>query len=230
MGWVYTSRPQGLSHKAFFSARADGPNQRILAASSRGFDLVYFAYEFDAISGIRSRAVICFGARTNWVPNDVRFNFGYKDLGESDLPPECPEKILKLLTAPETYYTDPQSLARVTAWRQACWDNIKRRRSRHPLSKTAIVILPNGANFNGEILHALQVNVPPPRLEFVRPSQTGKHARRYRLRRHTLDNALVFPPGTDWITILQNMQIDSPQLALALSERAQHINISQSTP
>ena len=219
MGWLYTTRPQGLSHKEFFSARMDGPNQRILAASSRGFDLVYFAYEIDALPGIRPRAVICFGALTRWVPNDAFYNFGYKDLGESDLPPDCPEKILKLLTAPETYYTDPQSLTRVSSWRQACWDNVKRRKSRLPLSKDAIVIIPNGANFNEEILHALQVNLPPPRLEFVRPTQIGNHMRRYRLRRHTLKNALVFPPGTDWITVLQSMQIDSPQLTLALLDR-----------
>ncbi|MBN2499641.1 MAG: hypothetical protein JXB38_02675 [Anaerolineales bacterium] len=230
MGWVYTSRPQGLSHKEFFSTHMDGVDRRILAASSRGFDLVYFAYEINAVSGIRSRAVICFGARTNWVPNDARYNFGYNDLGESDLPPDCPEKILKLLTAPETYYTDPQSLARVATWRQACWDNIKRRKSRHPLAKDAIVIIPNGANFNGEILHALKVNVPPPRLEFVRPSQNVNHARRYRLRRYTLDNALVFPPGTDWVTVLQSMQIGSPQLTLALSARAQDAEIHHSTP
>jgi hypothetical protein len=192
----------------------NGPDRRILAASSRGFDLVYFAYEIDARPGIRPRAMICFGALTRWVPHDALYNFGYKDLAESDLPPKCPEKILKLLTAPETYYTAPQSLARVSAWRQACWDNVKRRKRRHPLTKRAVVIVPGGANFQGEILHALEVLTPPLRLEFVKPGQSGKYARRYRLRRDTLENALVFPPGTDWTVVLRSMQIDSPQLTL----------------
>lgn len=122
MGWTYTHR-EGQSAKEFFGKEFTG-NGRVLDVAAT-LKEAYIAYELlDRGTGV-SKGVIAFVCLTNWVRDDY-YNFGYKDMEESDGPyvANCPQRILDLLTPVEKLYADgvytARSAVRARQWRRAC--------------------------------------------------------------------------------------------------------------
>jgi len=95
MGWIFTHRPKGISHKDFFQNEFDSTKTRTEVLDAATVDGVcYMAVKSHKLG--KTFAVVCL---MRWVPKDPFFNFGYKDMDESMEPfyYDCPKRILDLL-------------------------------------------------------------------------------------------------------------------------------------
>lgn len=95
MGWTFTHRPKGISHKDFFQNKFDSTKTRIEVLDAATVNWVcYMAVKSHKLG--KTFAVICL---TRWAPKADYFNFGYKDMDESMQPfyYGCPKRILDLL-------------------------------------------------------------------------------------------------------------------------------------
>lgn len=150
MGWLFTRREKGTTHREFFE-REFRPDVVIDDIAQVGFNTVYLAYHHrDTPEKIYGAVVL-----TQWRSGFDSCNFGYKDMGESMGPCEsrCPERILKLLSPAESLYQG-DSLEWAKAWRDRCWANVERMKNRFKLKNGAEYRMTDTVWFNnGEILH-----------------------------------------------------------------------------
>lgn len=121
MGWIFTYKAPGQSIEDFFKHRFDCVNEhgsrKILATSAR-LNVAYMAVEL--IPKGKEREVFGLVCIIKRAPSDPSYNFGYKDVDESDGPfhTECPAKILDLLTPTDNEYA--------LEWRKRCRENIEK--------------------------------------------------------------------------------------------------------
>ena len=174
MGWLFTRREKGTTHREFFE-REFRPDVVIDDIAQVGFNTVYLAYHHrDTPEKIYGAVVL-----TRWRSIYEPCNFGYKDMSENMGPneSECPERILKLLSPVEELYTG-DGLEWAKAWRDRCWANVERMKNRFKLKNGAEYRMTDTVWFNnGEILHPGDVVtcLNPRRRLF------GRHGYRYRI-------------------------------------------------
>jgi hypothetical protein len=101
--------------KEFFSQEFGG-DDKVVDVAVVNLRTAYIAYE-------TKEGVVALVCLLDYVKND-HYNFGYKDMDETmgPLERECPERILKLLTAPPANEYARQ-------WREDCWENLRQRQS-----------------------------------------------------------------------------------------------------
>lgn len=118
----------------------------------------YIAYETNASGKKEVVALVCL---LQFSPNDrAGYNFGYKDMDETCGPNECdcPERILKLLTPTDHEYAKK--------WRERCWENIRKRKTRPRLKKGMVIEFTKSIAFNNGVEESVFTVVDPRRLIF----------------------------------------------------------------
>ena len=144
MGWTTTSLPYGRKMtdylKKMFTWESETHTHRVLESSLVRFHTWYAAVE-RIEKGSNSREVIAVVTLGSNHPRSGEFS--YKDMSEDAGPceRECPEKILKLLTATTNQYA--------TRWRADCWQNInnRKKRKRKPLKTGYHLVLEKPLEF-----------------------------------------------------------------------------------
>lgn len=112
MGWTYTYKEPGMSIKDFFK-REMGVGVKDVAVVGND---AYIAYkDHDVIYAI----VALLDKTGKQGGNDPRFNFGYKEMGESEMPYSfaCPKRILDVLSPVDYIYEDPDMMKNAIEWR-----------------------------------------------------------------------------------------------------------------
>lgn len=178
MGWTYTQKHWGESVKDFFKRefdyqREDGTYGKIIDCAVVNLQAAYIAYETNCAGKKEIVAIVCL---LRYVPSDPLYNFGYKDMTETMGPYQydCPERILRLLTPTEDEYA--------LKWREKCWENIRKRKSRPRLTEGALIEFAEPISFaDGREEKVFQV-VNPRRRIFKAGYQL------YRISRRTLQN------------------------------------------
>lgn len=127
MGWTYTHRDKNQSLRQFFE-RSFWPRHEILDFATVNRSTCYILTKQKAYNhfGFHYPEQLFCAVVLVRFPSKSYYNFGYKDMDESEGPNEsqCPERILKAI---EPY---PPVNQWAFDWRQRCWDNIKNRRAR----------------------------------------------------------------------------------------------------
>jgi len=132
---TYTHKDSSLSIKDFFNQEfgfaSDRRTVKLLDCAVVNFREAYLAFEdLDRATGKREVfAVVCL---LDYKPNDY-YNFGYKDMEESEGPYyyNCPERILRLLTPTTNEYA--------LKWRKKCWERIESLKSMPKLTQGDII-------------------------------------------------------------------------------------------
>jgi hypothetical protein len=195
MGWTWTHRPKGLSHKKFFADLLEDQRHRVLDAAGVGYAEVYVAYaeldpETSTISGV---SAIVYLTRWNARAADG-YTFAYKGIGEESGPwaTRCPQRILEQLTP-----TDSDAARR---WRAKCWERIRKRENRPRFRVGDLVLFDHELYFStGEERWVLEVVQAGRRLRFKDPLGGS---RTYRVRRENLYDVTVIAalePRTDGV-------------------------------
>lgn len=151
MGWTSFYKPSHTSTKDFFEKEYGfGPDYELLKVAIKNFSTVYMAVRYKP-----KDYVICFVCLVTYSPKS-RYNFSYKEMTEFEGPVrrECPENILKLLTPLEEIAKKdgkdvndyPYQYAK--NWRQDCWDNLKKRKSKPRISNGTIIKLSESVKFS----------------------------------------------------------------------------------
>lgn len=171
MGWTYTKREKGDKIQDFFQRRF-GESHKILDCAVVGFRTAYMAIRNE--TGDVFAAIIKLDYR-----KDEYYNFGWKDMDETQNPPEtdCPERILRQLSA--LGFGFESSLA----WRNACWEKIKRRKALPAIRTGARIITDEPIHFRvGKISDFVVVNAE--RLIFAQ--YTRQWGAKFKISRKTL--------------------------------------------
>lgn len=152
MGWTFTHRGKEPVLEFFKKKFTVNGEIRVLDGAVVDLRTAYLAYKTD---DDRIIAVVCLLERR---PKDYPFDFGYKDMDESMGPNErkCPERILKMLTPlPDPIEGERDVYQYARAWRQRCWDNLKKRKT---LKEGDEITFDNPISFkNGQSLKTFQV-------------------------------------------------------------------------
>jgi hypothetical protein len=121
MGWMFSYRPKGLSHREFFRDRWGAEFDDGVLDMAAANNVIYTAYRTQA-NGHEGQ-VVALVFLTRWAPSDPQFNFGFKEMDETMGPFEarCPERILDLLT--------PTTNEQALKWRAACREYHAQRRA-----------------------------------------------------------------------------------------------------
>ena len=152
MGWTCTNKPQNIkSFLAELGNFSNGENHqsKTLDIKIKNFNTAYMAIE-QINHGIRT--VVAGVILLQYYPKDnTGENFCYKDMCESMGPnrADCPESILKLLTA-----TDNQNAIN---WRKKCWDNIAKCKARPKMTKGIKLFSKEGITYNSRKCHKFLV-------------------------------------------------------------------------
>jgi len=179
MGWVYTYKEPGKKvidffRKEFDFQREDGHYGKVLDCAVVNMNTAYIAYEVGDAQG--NRKVFAYVCLLHFVPNARDgYNFGYKDMDETMGPNECdcPERILKLLTPTDNEYAKK--------WRERCWENIRKRKTRPKLEKGMMIEFNYPLSFSDGWEGSVFSVVDPRRLVFA-----AEYGGRYRIRRSTI--------------------------------------------
>lgn len=184
MGWLYTHKDSSVSVKDFLINKVnyqkdDGRYGKVLDIAIKNLKTAYMAYEiYTPENGVR---VVAFIFLLDYVPKDY-YNFGYKDMDETEgsCEPECPERIMKLLTPTDSKYAN--------AWRERCWENIRKAKAIKKLKVGMRIRFPKPLTFgNGDIVQEFVVYDAKKRL-FDNPN---KSYARYHIRDSFLSEAEV---------------------------------------
>ena len=123
MGWTWGPKPQSVTEwfKDYLAMDNERISRKVLATCIRLTEGYAAVEEIEKETG--KRRVWCAAFMFRYC-RDAYYNFGYKDMDESEGPciSNCPERILKLLTA------TPHKWAR--EWREKCWERIESRKKR----------------------------------------------------------------------------------------------------
>ena len=126
MGWTTTYKPSYITTREFLVDRFtdDGEKHcwKVLDVAIKNRRTAYMAIERTS-KQTGQRIVFAVVCLLQYWPKASYENFGFKDMDESMGPCErdCPERILKLLTPTDSKFAQQ--------WREACWENIRRRKA-----------------------------------------------------------------------------------------------------
>lgn len=115
------------------------------------------------------------------------YNFGYKDMDESEGPYEsnCPASILKLLSPTTSKYA--------IAWRERCWENINKKKEGNTLSALPIGTVISSERIIGEPIILIKC---PPSYQFKKPFWKIEDENKYCTRNQISPNFKVLYMGT----------------------------------
>lgn len=120
MGWTYKTAKYHMNGRIDRKAECDAliNDSRLTVLKSAMVGSTYYA----AVKNISTNEVWAAIFLTSTCRDDI-FNFGYKDMDETEGPYkcECPVSILKLLTPTDNENADH--------WRKQCWENSCKRKS-----------------------------------------------------------------------------------------------------
>lgn len=178
MGWTYTRREKGCSHKDWFQKHVYGDAATVLdVAAKRGV-----AYAAVLIAqGDRDPLVIADAISFRWAPASADFNFGYKVAPESMGPVsrDCPERILDLLSPLDRIWEpDTNEYEWAKEWRQACRAKIEHRKRRPKVCKGDVIEFPQALDYGRWGKHR-RFEITNLRRNFARP--LGRGPGNYRL-------------------------------------------------
>ena len=171
MGWTYTHRGR-TPIKDFLKDRVNCDTHKVLDIAIINMRTAYMAVK------LSDDQVVALVFLLDYRPKDD-YDTGYKDMDETEGPYayECPERILKLLTATENAYA--------LEWRRKCWENIDKAARVRKL-KAGDKIKTKPIKFtDGAVQEEFIVDTKKP-LRLI-----GSNGWTYRVRRHTLQEVLL---------------------------------------
>lgn len=185
MGWTFTHREKGITHKEWFGRDLGGEHYEVLDVATGSFDRNNV---YAAVRRLDQGYIFGVAILTRWRRNDP-YNFGQKEMDESMGPniSDMPERIYKLLSPLEEVYPgadfDADSSPRwAKEWRERVEAHHDRMRNRIKLSNGLQVKAPYDLHFGHSILRAGEpfVVANPKRRLF------GRNGWEFRLRKETV--------------------------------------------
>lgn len=177
MGWVFSHRPKGYSHKDWFQQHVYGNTATLVDVAAKR-SVAYAAVYVEPASG--DPFITADVIRFRWVPG-YYCNFGYKIESELAGPRvyDCPQRILEVLS-PLDWIQDPgdSSYEWARKWRAACEERLRRRRERPKVAKGDVIEFAHPIDFGRWGKHK-RFEITDLRRNFARP--VGCSHDRYRL-------------------------------------------------
>jgi len=188
MGWTYSHRERGISHKEWFSQEFSGAELVDIASGYENPTNLYAALK------TKDGKTVAVALLTRRAPNS-HFNYGYKDMDEGMGPNihDCPERILDLLSPLEDLFTprnDGQEGAYDWAknWRQRAREKVARRKARPKLTDGLLLKLSYPLQF-----HYSKVDAGEPiKVLDAKRRVFGHNGLRFKLRKATQNDLEVY--------------------------------------
>lgn len=160
MGWTWFNKSSDISaaewFKDLYNLEGNGERYEVLDVAIVRLRTLYAAVKIKETGEVWA-AVYLLG----YAPNDY-YNFGYKDMDETMGPneSECPERILKLLTPTDSKWANE--------WRERCWQNIKRRKSKPKVQDRSRIKFTEPLRFtDGAVLDEFTVHMVGKKVRFI---------------------------------------------------------------
>jgi len=180
MGWTYTTKA-GMTVKEFFKREFENDSIKVLDCAVVKMRTAYLAIEKTRTDG--TSLVFGMVCLLGYRPSDFPYDFGYKDMDESQglYETECPERILKLLSPVEDFNYGDQTREWVERWRKACWDNVNKKKSIPKINVGDVIKFEKPLEFRGGWKFDTMVRTSSKRLNFkpVVEMEDGRYVESY---------------------------------------------------
>ena len=151
MGWTELHKEKEMGLLEFFKQEFNCKNEirewEVLACSTKS-GVAYLACKLTTLESVKVLGVVC----VLRYPKDPYYNFGYKDMDETELPYyyECPKKILDLLTT-----TNNEN---AKEWREKCYEKLSQKKYNLKLKEGDLIKFDSPLKFsNGYAYEILKV-------------------------------------------------------------------------